>query len=470
MGNCDSTFRKACLSETDIRYDNDYPKDIVGQDKRWEKFSGYFKVELYSFNATDGSLPEPRPYFPGGRGGNDNSPYVRNTGTAWYNHTIDGSRMYIHRHYLSEKAPESFCNEPLLPGYMNHALGGVCGKNGIARVAGLFLAVNHDNEGTLEQVSSYGNYAFPGTFVPSTTKISDENTFETVANAPGVWSSSQSYVFFDNDNAIVSAVHTSVLGKKIQNVITGTMVRASEEEYITGLNEDYDKFNITEADRTQVPLTSNEAIPGSFPKETSWCGGIINDAACTESPYQEPNPVFTGWAIALFVVIGVFIFGFNAFFLHRKIMQRQKRHIQLRMIRGIAQNITIADSAGKLDSASLLKEFEFIDSNKGGTISKDEMKKWLEDGKLGFVSKKDFDSLWVAMDTDGSGEVDFVEFTTFLSGCGAAFNEVFEERKQMTKGEKMKRASRRLSTMDVNFNEAVKEANDMVKMDGSEEA
>ena len=103
-----------------------------------------------------------------------------------------------------------------------------------------------------------------------------------------------------------------------------------------------------------------------------------------------------------------------------------------------------------MDADVLLKEFHHLDSNKGGTISKDEMTEWLKDGKLGEVSKSDFNAMWSAMDMDGNGEVDFIEFSTFLSGCGEAFNEVFEERKKMSKDEKMLKASQRLSVILLN--------------------
>ena len=56
----------------------------------------------------------------------------------------------------------------------------------------------------------------------------------------------------------------------------------------------------------------------------------------------------------------------------------------------------------------LKKEFDHIDKDGGGTISKDELKKFLANGKVGEISAKDMESMWSVIDIDDSGEVDFV--------------------------------------------------------------
>jgi hypothetical protein len=76
--------------------------------------------------------------------------------------------------------------------------------------------------------------------------------------------------------------------------------------------------------------------------------------------------------------------------------------------------------------------------------SSTELKTWIDEGKLGNISDNDFNALWSALDLDGSGTVDFVEFCTFLSGCGEAFDEVYDQQEKMSKHEKMKYASSRL--------------------------
>jgi hypothetical protein len=57
----------------------------------------------------------------------------------------------------------------------------------------------------------------------------------------------------------------------------------------------------------------------------------------------------------------------------------------------------------------------------------------MADRELG-ISAADFNALWIALDRDGSGNIDFVEFCTFLSGCGQAFDEVYDEQQKRSSG------------------------------------
>ena len=150
MGQCGSALRKPCLGATDVRYDANIPKDsIVAQDQRWEKFQGYFLYQNFRFDSGEGNMAQPSPY---NRPGSEARPFVRANGTAWYNHTFDGSRLYIHRHYLSSPAPQSFCEIPFFPqGGTNHSPGGECGVTGFSQVAGQLLALTHENDGKKEQ-------------------------------------------------------------------------------------------------------------------------------------------------------------------------------------------------------------------------------------------------------------------------------------------------------------------------------
>jgi len=257
------------------------------------------------------------------------------------------------------------------------------------------------------------------------------------------------------------------------NIASGTVARITEENFLAGIKEHNIAFKVPEP--IQSPMTSDEVsrYNGTFPTEEQWCGGLMNDTSCTPSPYQEPDAQLKGGFVALFVVLGVLIFSAGAFLLHRDIVKKQRRRYKEQFVRGIARNITIADAAGRVDPEQLKKEFDFIDKDKGGTISKNELKEFIASGKVGEISDKDVEVMWHAIDIDNSGEVDFVvrhllslychipsthqlilfylmkcliqEFISFLGTCGSEFDQVSKEQRAMTKDQKLKYASQRLS-------------------------
>ena len=233
--------------------------------------------------------------------------------------------------------------------------------------------------GTLTVGSATGLYGGPDPYVfnadpGSLIKLADDNTFERTFVKKDSISSVLSFVFFDNDTAVLSTVDTVVRMKQIMNIASGTVARITEENFLAGIKEHNIAFKVPEP--IQSPMTSDEVsrYNGTFPTEEQWCGGLMNDISCTPSPYQEPDAQLKGGFVALFVVLGVLIFSAGAFLLHRDIVKKQRRRYKEQFVRGIARNITIADAAGRVDPEQLKKEFDFIHKDKGGTISKNELK------------------------------------------------------------------------------------------------
>lgn len=449
MGNCGSTITKPCLSESDNRYDVNYPQTIVGQDPRWEKLSGFFKVNVTSFDPVNGGAAKAGPYIPEVFQTHDR-PFRQDRIIGFYNHTVAGSRLIANRWYFKPPADAEFCNTPLAPTMANAQPGSECGVNGMVDFAGVYASLNHEHDGTLEVARATGLYAPNPTGIfdadtGSTVKLTDDSTFEFTFVSKNSFSSVQSFVFFDDDTASLSAVHTSATVRQAYSVNTATMVRLTEEEFLAGIEEYNTAFAVPEP--IEAPMTSDEVTKyaDTFPAEELWCGGLVNDVSCTPSPYQEPDAQLKGGFVALFVILGVFVFGIGGFLLHRNSANNQKKRYKEHFVRGIARNITIADAAGRIDPEQLKKEFDLIDKDGGGTISKAELTEFLKSGKVGDISDKDISAMWAAIDIDNSGEVDFVEFISFLGSCGTEFETASKEQKAMTKDEKLKYASQRLS-------------------------
>lgn len=161
--------------------------------------------------------------------------------------------------------------------------------------------------------------------------------------------------------------------------------------------------------------------------------------------YAAPNGLSSG-AIAG-IVIGCVVtacLAMSLYYLRRLNIQRKR--YKKRLVQNVARNVSIAPSAGGISADKLAAEFAHIDQNGDGSISKSEMRAWLADGKLGEISDRDFDAMWDAM-SGKDGKVSAIDFFVFLSGCGDAFDEVYNEQMGMTKNQKIALASRRLSVI-----------------------
>ena len=164
--------------------------------------------------------------------------------------------------------------------------------------------------------------------------------------------------------------------------------------------------------------------------------------------YTKPAGMKPGAVVGIVVAcVAAVALAFAVMYYQR--MKDQQRRFREYFVKTIARNISIEPSAGAMEAQKLADEFAHIDGNNDGKISKDEMRLWLKEGKMGTLSDSDFEALWGAIDMDGSGSVDAVEFFVFLSGCGDEFESVYKEQSKMTKEEKISFASQRLSKIAV---------------------
>ena len=182
----------------------------------------------------------------------------------------------------------------------------------------------------------------------------------------------------------------------------------------------------------------------SQPTITAWSSFFRND----NLPQEEP--LLSAGAIAGIVIGAVAFVGLLFLALYHIKTKQQERRLKLRFVRQVARNISITSSPNQLSADDIAKELRHISGDGGGAVTKTALKTWLDDGKLGELSDKDFDMLWAALDSDNSGLIDPVEFCTYLSACGDAFDEVNREQQAMSKDERIMFASRRLSAIKKN--------------------
>jgi hypothetical protein len=185
-----------------------------------------------------------------------------------------------------------------------------------------------------------------------------------------VFSQNNAFIFIDNgEQVFVNTNGINLITKTRQTSGVGQMERMSKSEWEDALNKAYEDYKVPEAIQILPPHEVDEA---SYPTEEEWCGGLAEDPSCTDSPYKEPDAKVNAGAIAGFCILGVATLIAAMYSWYRYRLAKQKRRMQKRFIAGIAQNITIGASAGALSQEALIKEFEHIDKDKGGSISKDE--------------------------------------------------------------------------------------------------
>lgn len=157
------------------------------------------------------------------------------------------------------------------------------------------------------------------------------------------------------------------------------------------------------------------------PNETEWCE---HDPECSESPYKEPNARLKAGVVAGFCIAGAVVILAIVTLMFVRRLKQQKERIKAHFASRIAATIDLGVDANIAMNPDALKaEFQKIDSGVegggDGYLSKDELWEFMSSGKAGTITKKDFDVLFLTLDDDGNGKVDYIEFIKFLSACGA---------------------------------------------------
>ena len=175
-------------------------------------------------------------------------------------------------------------------------------------------------------------------------------------------------------------------------------------------------------------------------------GGTGKECGYVLFPHDGNENRLSDGAIAGVAMSAVAFAMFLAYFWHRYRMKLQEQRYKKRFVQQIARNIEIGRRPGSISPEKLAEQILHIGEGKD-VINKKDLSRWMHDIKMDFISEKDFDALWNAIDIDGSGEVDAVEFIVFLSACGPEFERVYEEQEKMSKLERLKLAARRLTNL-----------------------
>jgi hypothetical protein len=185
-------------------------------------------------------------------------------------------------------------------------------------------------------------------------------------------------------------------------------------------------------------------------------GGTGSECGHVLFPPQETGTTLLSKGAIVGIVTGAVGFMtllFSSWHFYK--LRQQERRYKERFVQQIARNIEIGPSPGLIPPEKLAEAIAHISKGKG-CISKEDLRTWIHDIKLDFIAEKDFDALWNAMDVNGSGEVDAIEFIVFMSACGPEFEKVHKAQAKLPKHERLKLAVRRLSNLAKHGEEGIR--------------
>lgn len=470
---CGKFYSTTCLAEEDKRYDEAYTNDLNKQEPLWTNLSGLWKADTTSFEA-DGSPTQPSHFNPVNASTSFGFPYTRDQIQSYFNLTTTGSRQYQHIYNVLKPAPLAFCDLPRGPGDMNVLAGGTCGVNGFATWSENTRVASYEKDGTVKNVFATIGFVLDPKPTPSAGEgsVIGDNTLFTVTEGTNTGStvvSSKTFTFTNFEKTTASELLTiynrSFNVSKLIGFQISEYTKLNESEFVTSLQDAWEEANVQPFARGgggQLPMQT-ECLAGegetSCVTEEQWCE---LDPACSESPYQEPGATMLAGPIA--GVVLALCAGLIAalYLLHRKILGDQKKKIRQVFAKQIAGGVTI-QSGKSLTMEDISLQFKNIDKSRDGLVSvddnriclpllfllcfsscgrhssfpltffihpslnmqidKEELHGFVMTGDAITMSESDFELMFVALDSDGSGNINYTEFVAFINLCVEEFNE-----------------------------------------------
>jgi len=422
---CGKWYSTECKAKTDIRYDADYTNNIIEQDPIWSHYVGYWKRKILAFDANFDPV-QPQVFNPVDTRKVRGIPYQRDVFETLQMFTIDGSRFTETNFNVYGPAPEWFCNQTdLEPGDLTVFDDGVCGETGYGSYSQTFYTSSHEKDGRLELVGGLNGVLEEDGFTDATFGskygIGDDviygtNTFEVGGGINAVTST----LTFTNQAKTTAALTVDTWNKANDVAILlgtrrATYEKLTEEEFLSEIVRLWDENKIDPDTRPALPLTA-PCLSSVCPTEENWCKF---DPNCSVSPYQEPEGKLKNGFLAGLICICALVIFLAAYAYHRKLISDEAKRVRLLVATRIAEKLNINFSSKSLTKEALAQQFQSIDSSGDGVLQKDEIKAFFMDSAEhgSSITESDIDSILAALDSDGNGEIDFVEFVSFLGQC-----------------------------------------------------
>lgn len=357
-------------------------------------------------------------------------PYEKSNYPGFVNYTFSGSRLIETVFEIFPPARESFCNQTELePGDLLVMENGTCGETGYGSYSQAFFTTTHEKNGAVEAVGGLnGALAYSGFTNNSegtgVTFGEDVAYFSTTFRIGGGEVGFTNTLTFTNEEKTRAALTVDSWNKAFDTAYLigtrrGDYTKITEEEFLDGLQQEWDANQVPTSIRTSLPGTKS-CLGSICATEDDWCK---HDPKCSVSPYQEPDGELKGSIIGGIAAVCAIVLFLIFYVYHRKRVVNEAKRVRQNVAMRIAEQVKMNFNSEELSQEALIKEFQNIDSSGDGVLQKDEVKEFFMSDKVGSITEVGFNAIFAALDNDGNGEVDFVEFVSFLGRCAKEFEE-----------------------------------------------
>ena len=467
-GKCGTALYEACsLGTVDPRYNPDVSFNLSTSHPLYAEWSGYWIGTAESF-APDGQPRQPSPFDPATKRGLPyglNKPFL-----TFVNKTIIGTRLHWHIAAIYDPADATFCESDIPEGLTNVIGNGTCGINGHAAAIDVLGTSTYEKDGTADIFWwTNGQGTGPAILENSFLKPVNDYTMFISAGLPSqlLWSHTQQITNSGGNRLSGSASFVQFVDGGDDEGISWHMNykqrKVPEEEWLEELSQAYANSNVLADERLTIPLEGPCLRTWDCPIESStWCeAGDPNVEACPDniSPYVEPDVPMKPGAVAGFTILGLMVGAVLGYFAWRHAMRKKKARYQRLFVHRIAKEIKFNPTGSiKSSEEDLIQAFKKIDVSEDGYIEKEELRAFLSSESMtgsgtidkAIISDSDLNALFAALDPNGRGKVNFLDFCTFLSECDAngvsAADDIDREMKECDDEERMGRIAKRLSS------------------------
>lgn len=389
---CGSGITTPCRAESDTRFDASTGYELLEEAQFWGRLSGYYEGYDTLYNVVN-NVPTP----------DTEEAAVR----TFLNITVGGSRVYMHRYGFVEV--EGVEKVLLMDTYYTATFekdGSVreLGRNSNEGRMGVDPFRVSDDELEGQPFGPYTGY-FSGEIGLYVGNVAQEFytclSQETGSCSPLI---SQVDMYLTSKDELKFSRSKRFSGNKI-----------SEEAYVSGVSTRIQRYG----GNGTLDVALDACATQECPTEEQW---EMNDPYYNESPYLEPNGSLEGWFIAVIVVICALVVCAAGYFAHHHALAQREERIKDAFAQSIARTISHRVKAQDLTPEDLKKEFELVDEDGSGKISKEEFRHFIMGSDKVHLDDRDFDVLYHMIDMNHDGEIDFSEFCAFFNTIRVKFN------------------------------------------------